>query len=421
MPTPLKLADHTHQKPPRRFNFTIAALAQVTPPTKGRLYVYDSKQDGLALAITGRDHRSFYLCRKINGRACKMKLGNLADLSVEQARRRVMELGPDIARGQDPAEHKRQSRGAATFGELFDLYLETHAKKFKRSWREDERQYNSHLKQWANRRLDQISRQDVQAWHTRIGKTAPVAANRALALLRKMFNTSIASGFVGSNPAQGVQRYTERSRERFMDLSEVGRFLLAVDEEPESIFQDYFQLLLFTGQRRNNVAAMRWEHIDVARAIWTIPGSEFKTGRTLEIPLVACVMATLQARKTAQDTARNARQMKRDLRDDPRQVYVFPSKRREAKTPHLAEPKTGFKRICQAAGITGLRLHDLRRTVASIATMDGVPYPVVARMLGHTAQGVTAIYARTDLTAVRAAFERTAGIMLAQKLPKGAK
>ena len=399
---PVRLRREGERPDPLRFPFRKRELERLKPSDRRR-WVYDDRTDGLALQITPNGKRSFYYCKRIEGRYRKVKLGDFPEITVEQARTLATRQAGKIAEGQNPAEAKREARAAMTMGDLFNYYMKHHAKPHKRTWQKDQRLYDMHLKKWAGRRLDQIKRGDVVTLHTRLGKTRPVQANRVLALLSKLFNTAAAAGYAGPNPAKGVKRFQEQQRERFMDESELPRFFEALDAEGNQVLSDFFRVLLFTGGRRGNVLSMRWDDIDLKRKVWTIPAEHFKTGQAVEVPLVPAVMDILNRRK-----AENAG------RDEPSE-YVFPNRRRDPRCPHLREPNGALTRICENAGIQGFRLHDLRRTCASWATMQGVPYPVVARMVGHKAQGVTSIYARFDQSAVRDGFEKTVNAMLAAK------
>lgn len=397
---PMRLADPGKPREPMRFRFTKGALARLEPG-QSRYYVYDLGVDGLALMVTPKAVKSWYYAKRIDGRYRRVKIGAFPEVTIEQARTRATQYAGDVAFGKNPADERQQARAATTFGELWRQYLERHAKVHKRTWEEDQRIYDRHLKQWAGRRLVDLKRHDVQALHQRMGKTAPTMANRTLALVSKVFSFAASCGHDGNNPAKGVKRYAEASRERYLDAEELPRFIAAVEADEDPLFRDYFNLLLFTGQRRQNVASMRWDEVDLKRKVWTIPAEKYKTGNAVEVPLVIEAVDIIKSR-----------QDENEQRDEPSE-YVFASKRKNAKVPHLYEPKGAFTRICERAGIRDLHVHDLRRTVASWATMQGVPYPVVARMVGHKVQGVTGVYARFDLTAVREGFERTVSAMLA--------
>ncbi len=157
-------------------------------PAGSRLRYHDTLQPGLCLRVTGTGSRTFTVYRKVNGRPIDITLGKHFDISVETARKQDIQKLAALAAGVDLQAMKRQMREEATLGDLFDDYLELHAKPRKRTWAEDERRFKGHLAAWRNRRLSAIHPADVQAWHARIGReSGPYAANRAHALLHKMF------------------------------------------------------------------------------------------------------------------------------------------------------------------------------------------------------------------------------------------
>src|SRR4030095_15364624 len=124
-----------------------------------------------------------------------------------------------------------------------------------------------HLKPWSSRRLSDITSADVSALHTRIGREKPITANRALALLSVMYKRARTIGYTGGNPCEGVQRFAEVSRERFLNADELGRFTKALAAETP-LSRDFFSLCLWTGQRQGNVRSMRWEEIDLKAGTW---------------------------------------------------------------------------------------------------------------------------------------------------------
>ena len=96
------------------------------------------------------------------------------------------------------------------------------------------------------------------ARHSKIGKTHPTTANRVLALMSSVYGRAIEWGLSkGTNPAQGIRKFPEKSRDRFLQSDELPVFFEALALEPNEQLQDYFMLLLLTGCRRSNLMAMR--------------------------------------------------------------------------------------------------------------------------------------------------------------------
>lgn len=375
-----------------KINFTKAALDALPLPSNGkRGYYYDTKTRGLGISITNTGTKSFIVYRWVSGKPERVTLGRYPDLSVEQARRKATEVNATIAKGENPNDRRRADRSEITFGSLFSEYMERHAKIHKEAWKEDEGQYNRYLTSWAKRKLSNITKTDIQKLHQEIGRDkGHYAANRLHSLLSGLFNKAIEFGLWDKpNPASGIKRFREHSRERFLHADELPRFFESLAQEPNDIIRDYFLISLLTGARRANVQAMRWDQISLQRGEWYIPRTKNETPQT--IPLTEETIIILQRRK---ETATSE--------------FVFPSTGRAG---HLTEPKRGWQRILERAGIDNLRIHDLRRTLGSWQARTGASLAIIGKSLNHKSPQATAIYARLDLDPVRASIEKATKAM----------
>lgn len=380
-------------------NFTKSALERLQPPPTGRLYFRDDKTPNLTLAVTANGVKSFYLYKRIGGRPERIHIGRFPDLTVEQARKAADRLRGEIAQGGNPADRKRTARGMMTFGELFDAYLER-AKLHKRTWAEDQRQFDYHLSTWKARKLATITRADVARLHAKIGKDAPYASNRLLAMLSCVFNTAANDfGYEGVNPCRGVKRFREEKRDRFLLPDEMKRFFAALSDEPDDTLRDFFWIALLSAARRGNCQSMRWDELDLSRGDWRIPGDKSKNRESMLVHLPPRAVEILTCRLTA-----NAAKPK-----DKQSEYVFPS---FGATGHLVETKSAWARIRMAAKLPDVRLHDLRRTTASWMAITGTSLHVIGKSLGHRDPSATAIYARLTQQPVSEAVDRAAVAML---------
>ena len=454
-------------KNPVSFAFTEARVRKLAVINGQRMRYRDSVTPGLCLRISAKGKKVFGVYLKVQGKPTDRTVGRpWPTTSVDEARRLAKEVMGNLASGIDPQATKRAIRDESIIDDLFKDYLAIHAKPRKRTWKEDQRRFDGYLKPWRNRRLSDVAASDVQNWHARIGKEAgPYAANRAHSLLRKMFNFARQRGWKGQNPAVGVLRFKERTRDRFLDAVELRRFFAALQAEPDSTARDFFLLSLLTGARRANVLAMRWDDIDLERGLWRIPHEKSKSGDALMVILAPHVVTLLMERKETVGKS----------------PWVLPSK--ASKTGHYAEPKSAWARILAWAELTrlvdmiavhekktpaesdeaqrlallevqqircdglarrlpkgtdpfamvlgryrrqaeklgldpdrarmrDLRIHDLRRTLGSWQAASGSSLPIIGRSLGHKQTQTTAIYARLSLDPVRESVERAATAML---------
>ena len=243
-------------------------------------------------------------------------------------------------------------------------------------------------------KLSVIRKADLTALHAKIGRdNGHYQANRVLALVRAMFNKADDIGFHGTNPAKGVAKFKEEKRDRFLQAGELPKFFAALNAEPNEDFRDAFTLAILTGARRGNVLAMRWEDIDLQRGLWSIPAAVAKAGVTIVVPLVAPAVTLLEGRRKAAAGS----------------PWVFPS---TSKAGHLVETKSAWKRILDRAGLSNVRMHDLRRTLGSWQALLGSSLPIIGKSLGHTQASTTQVYARLTVDPVRESVDRATTAIL---------
>lgn len=372
--------------------FTKQMLLALKPPASGRRYLHDTKEHGLSAYITATGAITFYVRKRINGRDERVFIGNFPDVTIEQARAKAVTIRAQVAQGQDPVADRRRLRADVTFADIFNEYMERYSKKQKRSWQYDEREVNKFLSHWFKKKATSISKQDIQLLHERIrDQNGLYQANRILERISSIYNRAIEWGWQGTNPAEGVRKFREKSRDRFLQPDELPRFFAALEEEENETARDYIMLSLLTGARKSNVLAMRWDEISFERAEWRIP--ETKNGEPLTVALSGPAMEILNDRRRQTNTD-----------------WVFPSA--ESKTGHLADPKKAWARLLARAGIKDLRIHDLRRSLGSWQASTGASGYIIGKSLGHKSQQATQIYARLNLDPVRQSVELATQAML---------
>jgi integrase len=351
-----------------RFPFTQAKLAKLPTPAEGREVWYDSKSPGLCLRKTYTGAAAFYVYRWHAGKPVKIRLGTYPDLSLVNARDAAAAAVGVWAKGAEPAVSRAKAGGRMALADLWQHYLDQHAKPRKRTWRVDEQRYNRHLKTWEHRRLVAISTADVQALHNKVGKeSGHYEANRLRALLHKMYAVARRHlGYRGENPVTNVQRFKEESRERFLHSDEMPKFFKALDtlREDSPTAADAIAVALWTGARRGNVLTMRWAELVLDRATWTIPGKKFKNGHAMTVHLPGPALDILRRRQAEANGGE----------------WVFPGRRRGKP---LADPTKPWKAVLADAGLSDLRIHDLRRTMGSWQAATGASLPVIGKSLGH--------------------------------------
>jgi integrase len=377
----------------KRFKFTKKKLNNLSLPEKGkRVEYHDTQVLTLKLRVTSAGSKTFSVYRRLNGVPERFTIGKYPTMTIEQARSEAEKINILISKGVNPNDAKRADRAELTLSDLYSEYIENHAKQYKKSWRSDENNYKNHLSNWGSRKLSRITKKDVQGLHRKLGKHAgKYQANRVLSLLKIMFNKAIEwEVFAKLNPTNGIKKFPEKSRERFLQADELQAFFESVANEENETIRDYVLISLLTGARRANVLAMKWEEISIDRREWRIP--ETKNGTPHTIPL------TKEALKILED--------RNQVSSSP---FVFAGR---GKSGHLVEPKKGWERIKDRAGIKDLRLHDLRRSLGSWQAATGASLPIIGKTLAHKNVSTTAIYARLNTDPVRESMEKATSAML---------
>ena len=367
--------------------FTQKWLETLLPKEKPYL-VRDDEIKGLVVKVYPTGTKTFFLNVRVGLTVDMFKIGQWPDLNVVQAREKAGKMRAELAQGKNPKAAKKEG---ITLGEFFSVYMTRHGSEHKSAMK-NQSLFMRLAKQWENHRLVDITRATIEALHRSIGKKTPVQANRLLQLLSSMFSQAILWGYLKTaNPCQGIKKFREVSRDRFLSGEELARFFEALDLTENPAFKDYILLSLFTGARKSNVLGMRWKDIDFERNVWKIPGEVSKNGEPMQIPLLPDAVGILKQRRAETSS-----------------VFVLPG---PGSTGHYTTPTHAWETLLKRAELEDLRIHDLRRSMGSWMTIQGASLPLVGKALGHKTSQATSIYARLNLDPVRAAMDQAVEAM----------
>lgn len=387
----------------KRLNFTKKAIERLPLPDKGRVYWYDTECRGLTVCVWSTGAKNWILYRRVNGRPEREKLGSWPEITVEQARKAAEILKARAHQGDNPSEQRRRVAGAPTFEVAYLEFLDAPTRTREKRPRSPITRKNykvlfdAHLKSWHDNKLTAITKELVERLHNSIGKTRPYLANRVLSLVKAVLEHAVERKYIDTNPATRIRPFAETQRERFLQATELPRFFAAVEAEPNEKIRDFVMVALLTGQRRTNVLTMAWNDVDLDAATWRIPNT--KSQKPLTVPLVAEVVEILRRRQDARESC----------------PFVFPGRHGY---DHLRDPMKQWREILERADLPGLRIHDLRRTLGSWQAATGASLTTIGKSLGHSQPATTAIYARLELSPVRAAVNTATTAMLALKPAK---
>jgi integrase len=376
-------------------------VLNLTPPDHGNRIVYDdnAKASGFGIRITAAGARAFIIRYRVRGTGQQRTytIGKYPSWQVAAARDKAKELRRDIDDGGDPLGDIEQDRAAPTMVDLIRRFGEEHLpRKRARTARAYQFILRNHIEPHfgPHMKVADVRFADCDALHRKITKAGhSYAANRCKAVLSKMFKLAERWGWCSDNPARHIESNIEAKRKRYMTTDELTRLLAALAKYPKQKIANAFRLLLMTGARRGEVQAMRWADIDFDKGTWTKPASTTKTAIDHTVPLSAPALKLLS-----------------EIYDEQwsRSQYVFPSSRGDG---HIVELKDDWERLCEAAKISGLRIHDLRHSFASELASGGASLPLIGALLGHSNPSTTARYSHLYIDPQRAAVERVGAIM----------
>ena len=382
------------------FNLTTLNNLPILPQ---QYEVRDTKTPGLILRVNPGGSKTFMLYRRVEGRLMRMKIGRLSDITIEAARNKAQFLNGQIVTGIRPHEIVKEKRRELTFAELFDKYYREHSLLRNKRPQDNKATVSYHLlPKIGNMKLSDIRRSKMKEIFLQQGKArGEQQANRVLNIARAVFNFAIREElFDGKNPCIGIQRFRTKSRDRFLSSDELRRFFKALEHE-EEIFRDFFQILLFTGARKSNVLAMKWHDIDFDLKRWRLDEDESKNN---EVNIYILADEALDILK---------RRHKDNEQSPTSSIFVFPSL---GNTGHLIDPKKSFARIKERMEVDDIRIHDLRRTLASYMAINNTSLPIIGRALNHKSQVSTQIYARLSMDPVREAINGASNLIKEKKI-----
>ncbi|MER2196078.1 tyrosine-type recombinase/integrase [Methylobacterium brachiatum] len=264
-----------------------------------------------------------------------------------------------------------------TIGSLIPEYLKERSQQLSTSYLGDLRRYlEINLKPLHHIPLEDLTRAQVKAWLLTL--RGATAANQARAALSKFYNWAIASGLAEKNPVAGTDKLGRQvHRDRVLKGDELKAIWGACAGDDD--FSLIVRLLILLGQRRDEVARMRWEEIDFVDATWSLPGERTKNGLPHEVPLPPIALKILRQRDDRRITGR---------------THIFGMWDNKGFSG-FSKSKIALDERCPLR--TPWRLHDLRRTCATQLARLRVPPYVIEAVLNHisgTKAGVAGIYNR---------------------------
>ena len=369
---------------------TVEAL----PVGEREMVYWDHELSGFGLRVYPSGTKVYLVQTRSGGKSRRVTIGRHGVLSAEQARRKAAQFIASIKAGEEPVRTQSPPDAGPTIAEVADRYMKEHvAVRCKpstaRACRCTLDRYL--LPVFGARQLGSIGREEVAALQYRLHKT-PIMANRVVDMLSRLFNMAEAWGLgaEAGNPCRFVQKYKERSCERFLSEEEfrrLGRVLDEVEAEGKVSASAVaaIRLLMLTGCRRGEIVTLRWEDVDLEAGELRL--RDAKTGPR-QVALSPAEVRVLSAIPRVVDNP-----------------WVIAGRKPGTRLGNL---NASWLVVRARADLEDVRLHDLRHSFASRALALGESLTMIGKLLGHRKVQTTARYAHLAQDSVKASAARVA-------------
>lgn len=359
---------------------------------------------------TSQGSGTFYLRYKQpeSGKTAHVKIGRSTDVSLAQARKEALRLRAEINKGDNPQQEKRELKKIPL---LKDFVAETYLPhvKNRRSYSEYEGMFRRRiLNRFGEKRMDKITRQDVQKFHHWLRydeQLAPASCDKYVATIKHCFGVAVSYGILKDHPFSKIELFRENnSRERYLSDEELKQLVELMEQKrAKTNIADLVQFLIYTGCRSGEAKTLKWDRVSIENRTFVIDAALSKSKKTRSIPLNNSAIRILT--RIQKEQAATGRE----------HVYVFESTRRKG------HPYVNINKIWddfrQELGMPELRLHDLRHTHASYLINAGRSLFEVQNILGHATPQMTQRYAHLSTETLQeaansasAAFDKAIGI-----------
>jgi integrase len=375
-------------------------------PSGNQVIHWDEDLPGFGVLVSGKTTVKTYVAQHrikgLGGKHRRVTIGRVDAIDLDQARDDARVQLAGMMRGEDPKRQRR--RPAGTLRATLDAYLAARKDLRARSREGYRKDIESHLKDWLDGPIRDVTPEMVEDRHAQIkGEVERRRRTRQAngnATANGVFRTFRALWIfaeerdpeLGRHPVRRLRKqwYPVPTRTGMVPADKLADWHRAVQALPNSIQRDYLLLLLFTGMRSGETAALRWDDVDFALRVIRQPAQRTKANRKLDLPMTDIVRELLDTRKSIGRDASG---------------FVFPANSRSG---YIAEPRFPLKLVADETGVV-VTPHDLRRTFATVAENTDISPLALKALVNHSlGDDVTAGYVQMTVERLREPAQRVA-------------
>jgi integrase len=367
---------------------------------------------GFGVRVRPSGSAAYVVMKRLPGEAKPMRvtLGRVGEITLQEAREKARGAAAAVRQGIDVNQQKRRAhagrraeREAATrvraetgyspgtFGELATRYIERECARLARGAEIARTIRRELLPVLGDRGLAELRRRDLnEVANAIVDSGRPAAAHKVREIGKRITSWADNEELIERDPFEGGRNPVRREeRARALSPPEIAALWQAW-ETMGAPMGAFMRFALVTGQRRSEIATIERAELDLEARLWSIPAEKAKNRRAHLVPLSRLAIDILEGVPELDDW------------------FVFSTR----PGTHISGFSKAKVRAASISGVTGWRLHDLRRTAATRLAELGVAHPVVSKLLNHSPRGVmgvTSIYNRYEyLDERREALERWA-------------
>jgi integrase len=373
--------------------FTDAKIRSLKPKSS-RYEIWEGGRNGFGIRISPHGRKSWVFMYWFEGMQKRMTFGVYPEMTLEKAHSAHAKAREHLINKIDPSELLIQTniahRSSPTVSQLVNEYVEKWAKPRKRTWKEDARMLSKDvIPKLGKRKAKDIKGRDIVLLLDGIvERGSPIAANRTLRVIKKMFSFAVKRGILDASLCMEIDPPAkENQRERVLNEEEIKMFWFGLDKAKMSdATRLVLRLLLITAQRKGEVSQAEWSEIDLKNGWWTIPKERSKNERIHRVPLSRMAIDIFRQAKvrlgdskwvfpSSKDQPITPRSISRAIRNNSGKI--------SSDSPKHTPPYGDFFKI------NHFTPHDLRRTATSMMASLGISEFDVSKVLNHTIQSVT--------------------------------